>query len=148
MFIVGTGLLEVKDYFWYGQGLSLNAPVLAVRQVKALTKSKPGWMAAVALGLFVAVVSTPAIGACYIALMTLLRNHFDTWGVELLALYSSVFILPMLVMVSMAAGSVRLSSLLRWREEHKAGMRLLSGLLLIALGWLLLLVTNGVINLG
>jgi hypothetical protein len=48
----------------------------------------------------------------------------------------------------MVAGGAKLSSVKKWKEESKGAMRLFIGLLLVALGWLLILIANGTINFG
>ncbi len=149
MLVVCAGLLEIKDFFWYGQGLSLGVPKLAASTIKALTKRRPSFLGAIALGLFVAVVTTPGNSAPYFAAITLLRNHFDSGSVNLLALYSGIFVLPTLILLGLlTAGGVRVSTIQRWKEERKGKMRLCVGMLLIALGWILILVTSGVLNFG
>jgi hypothetical protein len=146
--IVCAGLLEVKDFLWYGKGLSLQVPQLAANNIKTLTKHRPGFWSAVALGMFVAVVSTPGNSAPYFATITALRDHFNAHNVALLGLYSGIFILPMVVLLLLVVNGVKVSTLQRWKEESKGKMRLGIGLLLIALGWILILTTAGVINLG
>ncbi len=147
--VVCAGLLEIKDFFWYGQGLSLRAPKLAVANIKSLTKKRPGIPSAIALGLFVAVATTPGNSAPYFATITLLRDHFNANAINLLALYTGIFAFPMLVLLGLVTvGGVRVSTLQRWKEESKGKMRLGVGILLIALGWILILVTSGVLNFG
>jgi hypothetical protein len=48
----------------------------------------------------------------------------------------------------MVAGGAKLSSVKKWKEESKGVMRLFLGFLLVALGWLLILIANGTINFG
>lgn len=147
--VVCAGLLEIKDYFWYGQGLSLGVPKLAASSIKALTKRRPSFLGAIALGLFVAVVTTPGNSAPYFATITLLRDHFNANSVNLLALYTGIFVTPMLILLGLlTVGGMRVSTIQRWKEESKGKMRLAVGMLLIALGWVLILVTNGVLNFG
>lgn len=144
--VVCAGLLEIKDFFWYGQGISSNTPTMAARNIKSLTKGRPGVLSAAMLGLFVAVVTAPAASAPYFTTITILSGPFDARAVGLLALYSALFILPMLVMLVSIACGVRVSTWLHWREETKGTMRLGVGLLLIALGWIVILMTSGVLN--
>lgn len=145
--VVCAGLLEIKDFLWYGQGLSLGMPRLAARNVKALTKSRPGIFTAIMLGMFVAVITSGSSSAPYFATITALQGHFDATGIGLLTLYSGIFVFPMIIMLLLIVNGVRVSTLQRWKEESKAKMRLGVGLLLVALGWVLMLVTSGVLNL-
>jgi cytochrome c biogenesis protein CcdA len=147
--VVCAGLLEIKDFFWYGQGLSLGMPKLAASNIKILTKKRPSFVSAIGLGLFVAIITTPGSSAPYFATITLLRDHFNTNSINLLALYSGIFMLPMLILLGLlTVGGMRVSTIQRWKEEGKGKMRLGVGILLIALGWVLILATNGVLNFG
>ena len=146
--VVCAGLLEIKDFFWYGQGLSMRAPAMVAANIRQLTKGRPTLGMAVMLGIFVAIVSAPASSAPYFATVTILRGNFGVDGVSLLVLYSALFSLPMIVMLLMVASGVKVSTLMQWREDTKGSMRLGIGLLLIALGWILILTANGVLNFG
>lgn len=148
LFIVVAGILEVKDYFWYGNRFSLRVPSRAVEHIKKLSKKTAGLIEAALLGAFVAVAALPTISAPYLATVAILKSHFDITAIWLLGLYNVVFVLPMLVLLIMVANGVKISSLQRWKEEGKGRMRLGVGLLLVALGWTILLVINGVISLG
>lgn len=146
--IVCAGLLEIKDFFWYGQGISRRAPAIGATNIRTLLKARSSIGTAVMLGLFVALVSAPATSAPYFATITLLRGSFNADSISLLVLYSALFSLPMIAMLLMIANGVKVSSLLQWREAAKSSMRLGIGLLLIALGWILILTTSGVVNFG
>lgn len=144
--VVCAGLLEIKDFFWYGQDISMGAPNLVVKNVKTLTKTRPTIGSAIALGAFVAVVSTPAHSAPYFATITLLNGHFSVDNISLLVLYGALFSIPTVGILLMITGGIKVSTLLRWREDSKGKMRLGVGLLLIALGWMIILTTQGVLN--
>ena len=68
--IVLFGLVEIKDYFWYGRGFSLGIPVYFAKKIHNLTKNTtiPGVML---LGAFVAGVELPCTGAPYLAIIAI-----------------------------------------------------------------------------
>lgn len=146
--IVCAGLLEMKDYFWPGQGLSRSMPGIVSGSVRNITKSHPGPGVAIILGLFVAVAGAISSSAPYFATVTLLRGELDTASIGLLVLYSGIFVAPLLITLFMILSGIKVSSLLRWKEDLKRKMRLAVGLLLIVLGWTVILTTNGVLNFG
>jgi hypothetical protein len=146
--IVSGGLLEIKDFFWYGQGLSLRTPLVVAKGIRSLTRQRPGLWSAAALGLFVAVMISPGSSAPYFATITLLRSSFDTRAINLLGLYCGIFVLPMIILLALVLGGVRVSTIQRWKEDAKGRMHLGMGLLLIALGWTIILIGSGVLNLG
>ena len=146
--VVCAGLLEIKDFFWYGQGLSLSVPRGATRSIRHVIKGRPSFITATGLGLLVAFVIAPASSAPYFATITILRDNFDAHTIGLLALYSIMFTLPMLLVLALVVYGVKVSTLTRWKEEAKGKMRLGVGLLLVALGWIVILISSGVLNFG
>ena len=145
--IVFAGLLEIKDFFWYGRWFSLTIPGIFISKIKTLSKKTtiPG---VTLLGVFVSAVELPCTGAPYLAIITLLSQYFDITAFLLLILYNIIFVLPLIIILILVALGVKLRKISRWKSKNKPYMRLLIGLLLIALGWLLMLIANGTINLG
>lgn len=145
--IVLLGLLEIKDYFWYGRWFSLGIPVLFAKKIHNLAKNLtiPG---VILTGAFVAGVELPCTGAPYLAIITILSTNFNLSAFLLLVLYNVVFVLPLVVILLMVAGGTRLPAVKVWKQESRGFMRLAIGLLLVGLGWLLILIANGTINFG
>lgn len=145
--IVLFGLVEVKDYFWYGRGFSLGIPPYFVKKIHDLAKnvSIPGVFLT---GVFVAGVELPCTGAPYLAIITVLSLNFNLISFLMLILYNFIFILPLLVILFLVAGGVKLHLVKQWKQESRGLMRLAIGLLLIGLGWLLILIANSTINFG
>lgn len=146
--IVYAGLIEIKDYFWYGRGFGLRMRTKSIRRIKKLTKGNVGIGRAATLGVYTAYAALPSTCAPYIAILFLLKTDFDATHISLLALYNIIFVLPLIGLLLMTAYGVKLSTIQHWKEDGKGRMRLGVGLLLIMLGWILLLTTNGVLNLG
>ena len=145
--IVLLGLVEVKDYFWYGRGFSLGIPVYFVKKIHDLAKNVtvPG---VILTGAFVAGVELPCTGAPYLAIITILSTNFNFMAFLMLVLYNIVFVLPLVVILLMVAGGTKLPAVKAWKQESRGLMRLAIGLLLVGLGWLLILIANGTINFG
>lgn len=146
--VIFAGLLEIKDYFWYGKGMSLQIPHVFAKKIQQWSGSKTTVLGVMLLGAFVAAVELPCTGAPYLAIITVLKINFDIWAFGLMVLYNLIFVAPLLIILGMVASGVKLSSVQKWKEEGKGGMRLMIGILLIALGWILILIANGVINFG
>jgi cytochrome c biogenesis protein CcdA len=145
--IILAGLLEIKDYFWYGQGFSLQIPSKFAKQMhnRASKTTIPG---IILLGAFVSAVELPCTGAPYLAIVTLLSHYFDFTALMLLILYNILFVLPLIVILIMVATGTKLYKVKKWKQEQRGLMRLMIGLLLVAMGWLLMLIANGTINFG
>ncbi len=145
--IVSAGILEVKDFFWYGKGFSLTIPPIFAKQLDnyASKTTIPGVMF---LGAFVSAVELPCTGAPYLAIITLLSQYFDFTALMLLILYNIIFVMPLIIILLMVAAGVELYKVKKWKQESRGVMRLAIGLSLFALGWLLILIANGIINFG
>lgn len=145
--IVFAGILEVKDYFWYGRGPSLTIPPQVTGKIHELTKNVtvPG---VIILGCFVAAVELPCTGAPYLAIITLLSQYFDFTALLLLVYYNVVFVLPLVIILLLVAFGMKLHRVKKWKQDYRGFMRLLIGLMLIGMGWLLMAISNNMINLG
>ncbi len=146
--VVIAGLLEIKDFFWYGKGFSLQIPPKFAAMIHDWSKSNHSIWAVMGLGAFVAAVELPCTGAPYLAIITILRINFNLQAVGLMFLYNFIFVLPLLVILGMVAGGTKISKVSKWKEDGKGVMRLFMGLLLVSLGWMLVLIANGTINFG
>jgi cytochrome c biogenesis protein CcdA len=146
LLVVLAGIIEIKDYFWYGKGLSLQIPTRFANKIHNYSISKTGLFGVLLLGIFVAAVELPCTGAPYLAIISILRVDFDITTMLMIGLYNLVFVLPLLVILFLVAGGAKLSAVTKWKEESKGTMRLFTGLLLVSLGWILILIANGTVN--
>ncbi|OGY25059.1 MAG: hypothetical protein A2Z11_00345 [Candidatus Woykebacteria bacterium RBG_16_43_9] len=146
-FIILAGLIEVKDFFWYGRGFSLGIPVYFTEKIHRFAKNTtiPGVLL---LGAFVSGVELPCTGAPYLAIITILSLNFNFTAFLMLVLYNIVFVAPLLFILILVAFGVKLQNVKRWKQDSRGYMRLFIGLLLIGLGWLLILIANGTVNFG
>jgi cytochrome c biogenesis protein CcdA len=134
------GLLELKDVFWYGKGPSLSLLPGASQRIKLYAKHITGSLwSSFMLGMFVAIVELPCTGAVYLAILSLFALH----GVQAasafwLVIYNIIFVLPLIVILFGFYFGIKADAIENWRKHNRKGMRLLIGLLLIALGgWML-----------
>lgn len=146
--VIFAGILEIKDYFWYGKGFSLQIPHYFAQKIQEWSGKTTSVVGVMLLGAFVAAVELPCTGAPYLAIITVLRINFDMTAFGLMVLYNLIFVAPLIIVLGMVASGAKLSSVQKWKEDSKGGMRLALGLLLVALGWILILIANGVINFG
>jgi cytochrome c biogenesis protein CcdA len=148
LLVVIGGIFEIKDYFWYGKGPSLQIPKYFANKIHDFSTSKTTLWGVMFLGAFVAAVELPCTGAPYLAIITILRVNFDWTAFGLMVLYNLIFVMPLIVILLMVAGGSKISRVAKWKEESKGTMRLFMGLLLTALGWILILIANGTVNFG
>ena len=144
--VVFLGLVEIKDFFWYGKGFSLTIPKRYIETIKKYSKDATVW-GAIILGMLVAAVELPCTGGPYLAITTILAEKFDLTAVGYLIIYNFIFVLPLLVIVLLAYFGTKAIHIKNWKDKYKRWMRLATGLLLIGLGILLILFSRGIINL-
>src|SRR3989339_705587 len=74
LLIIALGIVEIKDFFWYGKGFSLSIPPQYAELIKE--KSKDVTVAgAVFLGALVAMVELPCTGGPYLAITAVLAKQ-------------------------------------------------------------------------
>jgi len=143
--IIIAGMIEIKDFFWYGQGITLAIPPERAKQIHDMTKkiTLPGVLI---LGVFVAGVELPCTGAPYLAILLLLSQNFNFAAFLMLILYNIIFVLPLIVILMMVNFGFKIQHIKRWKQNNRTYMRLATGITLILLGWLLILIANGTIT--
>jgi len=137
--IAFAGLLEIKDYFWYGKGWTLSIMPSEAKRIKKYV-GKVGdspWTAAF-LGVFVALVELPCTGAVYLAVLALMSmSGFTMDNMTFLVLYNFIFVLPLIIILIFVVKGIHWTAFEEWRQKHKGLMRLFIGLLLLGLaGWM------------
>jgi len=130
------GLIEIKDFFWYGKGASLRIPVSLKPTLEKITQKGTLW-AVILLGAIVALVELPCTGGIYLAILSLMHVN-KTFGIPYLLLYNFIFILPLLVMVLIAYYGTKTEKITNWVEGNKKWMRLGAGIIMIGLAVYLL----------
>lgn len=134
--IVGlAGLIEIKDYFWYGKGFSLSIFPSEAKRIKKYVKHVGGstWTSAF-LGIFVALVELPCTGAVYLAVLALMSlSGITTANISFLVIYNLIFVLPLVIILFMVYKGIHWKHFESWRNKHKGLMRLFTGLLLLIL---------------
>ncbi len=148
-----AGLLEIKDYFWYGKGFSLQILPGGADRIKMYTakmekmeQSHPLLLilTTMLLGVFVVAVELPCTGAPYLAILGLLSKGVYAQAVPLLLLYNLIFVAPLFVIIGIAYFGTSSDALESWRKEHRGLMRLGIGLFLLALGFYMIYSLNPV----
>jgi len=135
------GLIELKDFFWYGKGISLKIPVSTKPTIEKIIK-KGTLPAVILLGFFVTLVELPCTGGIYLAILSIMHIN-KTFGIPYLLLYNFIFVLPLIIMVFIAYYGVKAEKIQTWVENNKKWMRLAAGIVMIGLALYLL---NSVYN--
>ena len=138
--LIVLGLINIKDFFWYGRGVTLAIPESKKPLLEKYIRkaSIPG---AIILGFLVAVFELPCTGGIYLGVLCLVAESCSRLkGILYLLLYNLVFVLPLLVILFLMSSGLSSEKLEAWRFKNRRRMKLASGLFLIGLGVIMLVV--------
>lgn len=136
--IILAGLINIKDFFWYGKGFSLGvkkeqAPIL----MKYIQKvSVP---ATIILSVLVTLFELPCSLPLYVGAVTLISGTFSLATVGYLLVYNIMFVLPLIVILIILLLSKRVFEMKDWQERANKWMKLSMGLTQVGIGIVLLL---------
>src|SRR3989344_2886765 len=146
--VIILGLVEIKDFWWYGKGFSLSIPYKRSLQIKEKVK-KLSTFGAIGLGIFVAAVELPCTGGPYLAITAILSKiGFNATVVGYLMLYNFIFVLPLIVILGLAYFGLATKKLEAWRTTNRKWMRLITGIVMLVLGVSLILFATNIIRIG
>lgn len=138
--IIVAGLINIKDFFWYGKGFSLEIPQ---KHRMKLTKfvEKASISAAFVLGIIVTLFELPCSLPLYVGSIGLLYENLGRTKVILyLLIYNLMFVMPLLAIYIMTLFGKRIVELKEWQEKRQREMKLGMGIVLEILGILLFLI--------
>jgi cytochrome c biogenesis protein CcdA len=129
-----AGIINVKDFFYYGKGFSLRIPKKTKKYISEWTK-KANIPAAIVLGFLVSLFEFPCTGEVYLVILALLAQQ-ATHGLAIgyLLLYNLMFILPLLIILFSILFGFNVERVKSWKDKKKNYMKLATGLLLLILG--------------
>ncbi len=128
-----AGIINIKDYFFYGQWISLEIPKKYGKIVEKYVRQAT-LPAAVALGVLVSAVELPCTGGAYFAILAMLQWAPFWKAFTYLALYNFFFVLPLIIILLLFTLGYSADTLEKMRLEKRKYMRLGIGLLLFFLG--------------
>jgi cytochrome c biogenesis protein CcdA len=132
------GLWMLKDFFLPDWGWRLQAPgrigIIARQSAKKATIP-----ALIVGGFLIGLCTVPCSGAVYLAVLSLLAlQPAALLGYGYLVLYNVVFILPLVVILVLAASRPTLNRLAHWNLHHKEWVRLVLGGGVVLMGLVIL----------
>jgi cytochrome c biogenesis protein CcdA len=129
-----AGLINIKDYFWYGKGFSLQIPESRKGMIQKWV-FKANIPAAIVLGFLVSMFELPCTGGIYLAILAMLADTVTkTTAIYYLLIYNLMFVLPLIVILLAVTFGMKAEHIENWRQSKKNWMKLVMGLLLILLG--------------
>ena len=140
MILIIFGLLEIKDFFFYGKGPSLGIFPSAGKRIELIIRHITGKLStSFFLGVFVALVELPCTGAVYLGVLALVSlTGLTANNFLLLVIYNFIFVLPLIIILLLIYRGGQTEKFEMWRKKYRGYMRLAIGVLLIALGgWMI-----------
>ena len=136
---VVAGLIQIKDFFFYGKWFSLEIPKSAKPRIESLIK-RATIPSTLLLGIFVSLVEIPCAGAFPLAFLAVISSKTGVENIFYLAIYNFFFVLPLIILtVVLYLGFVQIEGAEKTRVDLRKYMRLVSGIVLLVLGMLILL---------
>ncbi|MBI4173622.1 MAG: hypothetical protein HY519_02775 [Candidatus Aenigmarchaeota archaeon] len=137
--IILLGLVNIKDYFWYGRWFSLGIPAGQTARMKALMQ-KATLPSVVALGFLVGLCEFPCSGGVYVGILSLLAIETTYLpGLAYLLLYNVLFVLPLFAILLLANNPRTVQKMQQWHGKDKRYLKLVSGAVMVLLGAIALL---------
>lgn len=129
-----AGVINLKDFFWYGKGISLAIPESAKPKIEKYIHlaSLP---AAIVLGVLVSMFELPCTGGVYLAILSLLASNLTKISaIPWLALYNLIFVFPLFIILVAVIFGFEAGKADEMRIEKRKWLRLIMGIVMIALG--------------
>ena len=130
-----VGLLNIKDYFWYGKGFLMEVPLSWRPAMKKTLNSATTPFGAFIAGLAVSLFELPCTGGPYIVILGLLaREVTRSVGFSYLLLYNLVFISPLIILsLLIYKGLSTTAKLEEIRQEKVKLLHLIAGILMLGI---------------
>ena len=135
-----VGVVNLKDFFWYGKGFSFKIPEVSKKTIEKYTHMAT-LPSAIMLGFIVSAVELPCTGGVYLAILGMLADQTTKLAaIPYLLLYNFMFVLPLIVILFVIYFGVSPEKAEKWRKSKRKWMKLFSGLLMVGLGiWMLIM---------
>jgi len=137
--VIVLGLINIKDYFWYGKWFTLSTPKVSREFINRWIQ-KATIPATIVVGFLVGLCTFPCSGGPYVAILGLLAAKTTYFvGMMYLLIYNVMFVLPLVVILLFFSNRRVIGKVSRWEAEEKKPIKLIMGLLMIALGVIILI---------
>lgn len=134
------GLLNIKDFFWYGKGIIAEIPRAWRPTLKKFLKNISSPMGAFLGGFIIILFELPCTGGPYLFTIGYLSGISKIVVVPILIYYNLIFILPLLLIIFlMYFGYSTVEKAAKWKDRNIRILHLIAGLILVGLGiWVII----------
>jgi len=138
---VVVGLLNIKDYFWYGKGFLMEIPLSWRPAMKKIINRTTSPLGAFLVGFAVSCFELPCTGGPYIVILGLLAGEVTrATGVAYLLLYNLVFVIPLVILsLIIYKGLSTTEKLESIRKDKIRTLHLITGVLMLIIAGLMIL---------
>jgi len=133
-----AGLINIKDFFWYGKGITLAIPESKKPLIEKYIK-KASLPAAIILGILVSMFELPCTGGVYLAILALIASNAKALAIPYLLLYNFIFVLPLFIILFLVYRGSSIQKAEETRQSKRKWLRLIMGVVMLALGIAMLL---------
>lgn len=137
--VIVLGLINIIGYYIPKFPFQLQIPKFSQGALKKwLTKAT---LPAVIVGAWLVGLCTfPCSGGIYVAIVGLLASQETFWsGLGYLLIYNIMFVVPLIVLLALAGNRLILARAAAWQAKSDKGLKFWSGLIMIALGVIILI---------
>ena len=134
------GLLNLKDYFWYGKGFLMEVPMSWRPRLKSLLKSVTSPAGAFGIGFIVSLILLPCTSGPYIVILGMLAKKVSQLrAVSYLVLYNLIFVSPMVIISYALYKGFDPAEAEEIRQKRLRTLHLIAGLIMLAMGTVILI---------
>jgi len=136
------GIINIKDFFWYGKGLTLEVPRAWHPKIKKITSGVTSVPGAFIIGFAISIFLLPCSSGPYIVVIGMLSNIvFRMRAVALLLLYNLIFIIPfVLITLAVGYGLATTARVEKLRQSKVRKMHLMTGIIMLLIGITLIII--------
>jgi cytochrome c biogenesis protein CcdA/glutaredoxin len=129
------GLLNLKDWLWYGKGVLMEVPLSWRPKLKKLLQSVTNPVGAFGIGFIISLFLLPCTSGPYIVILGMLANAVSqTKAIIYLIIYNLIFILPMVLISIAVYKGFDPAKAEEIRQKRLKTLHLIAGVIMLIMG--------------
>lgn len=139
LFAILLGLLNIKDYFWYGKGFLMEVPLRWRPTLKKLISSVTNPIGAFGVGFLVSLFLLPCTSGPYIVILGMLsQKMLVAQAILYLLIYNLIFVLPMFIITFLVYKGLDPQKAENIRQKRLKTLHLIAGVIMLVMGIIIL----------
>lgn len=129
------GLLNLKDYFWYGKGFLMEVPMAWRPKMKRIIRSVTSPIGAFGIGFVVSLFLLPCTSGPYIVILGMLaKSALQAKAIFYLVLYNLIFVSPMILISLAVYKGFDPAKAEEIRQKRLRILHLIAGIIMLTMG--------------